>query len=126
MLEWEGDQLTWTNLKPRFQWQFTTQSDDKHIIDGLSNLAMKPNESMGELLARIINTMVIIKEIYAAYENKWMHLLTTAPISYTWRPLPPNGGMIPSTTRCSFSRCNFSGLQYQATSAKYNCTSLQA
>jgi len=95
MLEWEGDQLTWTNLKPRFQWQFTTQSDDKHIIDGLSNLAMKPNESMGELLARIINTMVIIKESYAAYENKWMHLLTTAPISYTWRPLPPNGGMIP-------------------------------
>ncbi len=47
-----------------------TQSDDKLIIDGLSNLAMKLNESTGELLARITNTMVIIKESYATYENK--------------------------------------------------------
>jgi hypothetical protein len=62
MLHWEGNQLTWTNLKPRFQLQFATQSDDKLIIDGLSNLAMKPNKLMGELLARITNTMVIIKE----------------------------------------------------------------
>jgi hypothetical protein len=40
------------------------------FIDGLSNLARKPNESTGELLATITNTMVIIKERYAAYENK--------------------------------------------------------
>jgi len=40
------------------------------IIDSLSILATKPNESTGELLARITNTMVIIKESYAAYENK--------------------------------------------------------
>jgi hypothetical protein len=70
MLNWEGDQLTWTNLKPRFQTQFATQTDKKLIIDGLSNLAMKPDESTGELLARITNTMVIIKESYLAYENK--------------------------------------------------------
>jgi hypothetical protein len=70
MLDWEVDQLTWTNLKPRFQQQFATQSDDKLIIDGLSNLAMKLNELTGELLARITNTMVIIKESYAAYKNK--------------------------------------------------------
>jgi hypothetical protein len=44
MLDWEGDQLTWTNLKPRFQYQFATQTDDSLIIEGLSNLAMKPNE----------------------------------------------------------------------------------
>jgi hypothetical protein len=31
---------------------------------------MGPNETTGELLARITNTMVIIKEIYAAYDNK--------------------------------------------------------
>jgi hypothetical protein len=70
MLYCEGDQLTWTNLKPRFQLQFATQSDDKLIIDGLSNLAMKPNKSTGELLARITNTKVIIKESYAACKNK--------------------------------------------------------
>jgi hypothetical protein len=70
MLDWEGDQLTWTNLKPRFQAQFATQTDDRLIIEGLSNLAMKPNKSTGELLTRIINTIMIIKENYAAYQNK--------------------------------------------------------
>ncbi len=67
MLDWTEAQHTWTNLKPRFQKQFATQTDDKQIIDGLSNLAMGPNETTGELLARITNT---IKESYAAYDNK--------------------------------------------------------
>jgi len=70
MLDWTADQLTWTNLKPRFQRQFATQMDEKMIIEGLSNLAMKPSESTGELLARITNTMVILKESYASHENK--------------------------------------------------------
>jgi hypothetical protein len=70
MLDWTEAQLTWTNLKPRFQKQFTMQTDDKQIIDGLSTLAMGPNETTGELLARITNTMVIIKESYAAYDKK--------------------------------------------------------
>jgi hypothetical protein len=65
-----GKKITLTNLKPRFQRQFAKQSDDKLIVDGLFNLAMKPNESTGKLLARITNTMVIIKESNAAYENK--------------------------------------------------------
>jgi hypothetical protein len=47
-----------------------TQMDEKLIIEGLSNLAMKPFESTGELLARITNTMVIIKDSYNNYENK--------------------------------------------------------
>jgi len=70
MLDWSADQLTWANLKPRFQKQYATQTDDKLIIGGLSNLAMGPNETTGELPARITNTMVIIKESYAAYDNK--------------------------------------------------------
>jgi hypothetical protein len=70
MLDWMADQLTWTNLKPRFQRQFATQTDEKMIIEGLSNLAMKPYESTGELLARINNTIVILKDSYARYENK--------------------------------------------------------
>ncbi len=40
------------------------------IMEGLLNLAMKPGESTGELLARITNTMVIIKDSSASYENK--------------------------------------------------------
>jgi hypothetical protein len=50
MLVWEGDQLTWMNLKPRFQAQFATQTGDRLIIKGLSNLAVKLNESTGKLL----------------------------------------------------------------------------
>ncbi len=46
------------------------QTDEKMIMEGLSNLAMKPGESTGEFLARITNTMVIIKDSYASYENK--------------------------------------------------------
>jgi hypothetical protein len=34
MLDWTEAQLTWTNLKPTFQKQFATQTDDKQIIDG--------------------------------------------------------------------------------------------
>jgi hypothetical protein len=70
MLDWMAALLTWTNLNPRFQKQFATQTDDKQIIDGLSKLAMGPNVTTRELLARITNMMVIIKESYAAYENK--------------------------------------------------------
>jgi hypothetical protein len=62
MLYWMGDELTWTNLKPRFQRQFATQTEEKMIMEGLSNLAMKAGESTGELLARITNMMVILKE----------------------------------------------------------------
>ena len=51
MLDWTAAQLTWTNLKPRFQKQFATQTDDKQSIDGLSNLAMGHNETTGEILA---------------------------------------------------------------------------
>ncbi len=70
MLVWEGDQLTWMNLKPRFQAQFATQTGDRLIIKGLSNLAVKLNESTGKLLTWIINTMVIIKESYTSYQHK--------------------------------------------------------
>jgi hypothetical protein len=79
MMDWEGYQLTWTNIKPRFQHQLATQlatqRDDKLIIKGLSNLAMRPNELTGKLLVRITNTMVIIKDSYAAYQNKVPALL---------------------------------------------------
>jgi len=84
-LDWSADQLTWANLKPRFQKQFATLTNDKLIIDGLSNLAMGLNETTEELLARLTNTMVI-KGSYAAYENK-----VEAP------PQDGNGGYLDAT-----------------------------
>jgi hypothetical protein len=115
MLDWTEVQLTWTNLKPRFQKQFATQTNDKQIIDGLSNLAMGPNETTGELLARITNTMVIIKESYAAYATKsWNHLQMPKDLDRWdfWRLRQPNGRTTQSTTCCSFSKCNCSELLY--------------
>jgi hypothetical protein len=64
---------------------------------------------MGELLARITNTMVIIKESYAAYKNK----VEAPPQDGNGTPPPPSGRTIPSTTCCSFSRCNFFEPLYQ-------------
>jgi hypothetical protein len=116
MLDWTEAQLTWTNLKPRFPKQFATQTDDKQIIDGLFNLAMGPNETTWEPLARIKNTMVIIKESYAAYDNKVPEPPTDLKgldMWGFWRLWQPNGRTTQSTTCCSFSRCNSSGLPYQ-------------
>jgi len=106
------------HLKPRFQWQFAMQSDDKLIINGLSNLPMKPNESTGKLLARITNTMVIIKESYATYEKKVAARPITMPMGATWRPPPQNGGTTLLATPCSFSKCSFSGQHCQGTSTR--------
>jgi len=78
MLDWAEAQLTWTNLKQRYQKQFATQTDDKQIIKGLSNLAMGPSKTTGELLARITNLMVIIKESFVAYNNKVLEPPTEA------------------------------------------------
>jgi hypothetical protein len=49
---------------------FAFQSNDKLIIKGLLNLAIKPNEDTRDLLNRIIETMEIIKESYSNYRNK--------------------------------------------------------
>jgi hypothetical protein len=45
------------------------QMDEKMIITGLSNSAMKPYKSMGELRARIINMMVTLKPAAPAHHN---------------------------------------------------------
>ncbi len=39
-LDYSADQLTWTNLKSRFQKKYTAQTNDKLIIEGLMNLTM--------------------------------------------------------------------------------------
>jgi hypothetical protein len=53
------------NIKPRFQIQFAVQTDDKLIIEGLSNLTMKPTETTGDLLNRVTDTIVIFREFHS-------------------------------------------------------------
>jgi hypothetical protein len=63
-------QLTPTRFKPLLKKEFAAQSIDTHIMDGLSNLAMKPGETIRELLTRVTKTVVIIKESYKTYWDK--------------------------------------------------------
>jgi len=88
-LDGTADQLTSTNLKPRFQRQFATQTDEKMIIEGLSNLAMKPYKSTGELLARITSTMVILKTATLTTRTSQPLQHTTISMGATrWTPQP--------------------------------------
>jgi len=70
MMNYTTAQLTCTRFKPFLQMEFAVQSNEKLIIDGLSNLAMKANETTRELLTRVTQTMVVIKESYNTYQNK--------------------------------------------------------
>jgi hypothetical protein len=46
---------------------YAVQTNKRLILEGLSNLAMKPIEAMNELLTRIIRTTRVIKESFADY-----------------------------------------------------------
>jgi len=62
---------------------------------------MKPGESTGELLARITNTMVIIKDSYASYENKPLAPANFDVNNSSPRQSADNGRMMHSTTPSS-------------------------
>jgi hypothetical protein len=70
MLNYGEDQFLWSIFKPRFQKENAVQTNDKLIMEGLSNLTMKPNEDTRDLINRIADTIVIIKESYINYRNK--------------------------------------------------------
>jgi hypothetical protein len=67
-------QLMWTRFKPLFRQEFAVQSNDKLIIEGLSNLAIKHGKTLRELINRITKMMVIIKESYKEYQDKVLQL----------------------------------------------------
>jgi len=65
-------------------------------INELSNLGMKPGETTRDLINHITDTIVIIKECYAEYQNKVAELqndlnegVTTAKLENTWCTAPP-------------------------------------
>jgi hypothetical protein len=57
-----ADQPLRTTFRLQFLTEFTIQSNDRPIIEELSNLAMKSGETTRELLNRVTYMMVIIKE----------------------------------------------------------------
>jgi hypothetical protein len=73
IVDWNTDEnvrLAWSDFKDLFKQEYAVQTNDKLILEGLSNLAMKPNETTNELLTRITSTTRVIRESFDEYDAK--------------------------------------------------------
>jgi hypothetical protein len=66
----ENVRLVWSDFKDLFKQEYAVQNNDKLILEGLSNLAMKPNETTNKLLTRITRTTRVIRESFDDYVPK--------------------------------------------------------
>ncbi len=73
----ECDQPVWSEFKDVFKQEYAVQTNEQLILEGLANLAMKPSETMNELLMRITRTTRVIKEGFAEYRA-----ITPDPLNY--------------------------------------------
>jgi hypothetical protein len=60
----EHNQPLWSDFKEIFKQEYAVQTNQRLILEGLVNLAMKPNETTNELLTRITRTVRVIKESF--------------------------------------------------------------
>ncbi len=70
MVNWdndEHDQPLWLDFKEIFKQEYAIQTNQRLILEGLANLAMKPNETTNELLTKITRMVRVIKESFADY-----------------------------------------------------------
>ncbi len=73
IVDWNTDEnvrLVWSDFKDLFKQEYAVQTNDKLILEGLSNLAMKPNETTNELLTCITRTTRVIRESLDDYDAK--------------------------------------------------------
>jgi hypothetical protein len=73
IVDWNMDEnvrLVWSDFKDLFKQEYAVQTKDKLIREGLSNLAMKSNETTNELLTRITRTTRVIRESFDEYDAK--------------------------------------------------------
>jgi hypothetical protein len=73
IVDWNTDEdvrLVWLDFKDLFKQEYAVQTNDTLILEGLSNLAMKPNENTNELLTRINRTTRVIRESFDDYDAK--------------------------------------------------------
>jgi hypothetical protein len=69
-VNWDDDehhQPLWLDFKDIFKQEYAVQTNKRLILEGLANLAIKPNETMNELLTRITWITQVIKESFANY-----------------------------------------------------------
>jgi hypothetical protein len=73
IVDWNTDEnvrLVWSDFKDLFKQEYAVHTNDKLILEGLSNLAMKSNETTNELLTRITRTTRVIRESFDEYDAK--------------------------------------------------------
>ncbi len=63
----EHDQPLWSDFKEVFKQEYAVQTNERLILEGLANLAMKLNKTTNELLTRITRTVRVIKESFENY-----------------------------------------------------------
>jgi Ty3 transposon capsid-like protein len=76
IVDWNTDEnvrLVWSDFKDPFKQEYAVQTNDKLILEGLSNLAMKSNETTNELLTRITRTTRVIRESFDKYDAKILY-----------------------------------------------------
>jgi len=59
--------MLWTIIRPFFKEEFTTESDDKLILDGLAHTAMCPMENVRDFFGRLNNVNTVILDAYQGY-----------------------------------------------------------
>jgi Ty3 transposon capsid-like protein len=77
IVDWNADEnvrLVWSDFEDLFKQEYAVQTNNKLILEGLSNLAMKPNETTNELLTRITRTTRVIRESFDEYDAKIPYL----------------------------------------------------
>ena len=70
VVNWDDDehnQPPWSDFKEIFKQEYAVQTNKRLILEGLANLAMKPNKMTNELLTRITRTVRVIKESFVDY-----------------------------------------------------------
>jgi hypothetical protein len=63
------DKEKWSIIKPFFKAEFTVESGDKLILDGLAFLAMEPSEHIRDYFGCLNKTCQIISNVYKSYAN---------------------------------------------------------
>ncbi len=61
------DRYLWSDFKDLFKQEYAVQTNERLILEGLSNLAMKPTETMNVVISRITRTVRVIKESFEDY-----------------------------------------------------------
>jgi hypothetical protein len=62
-----GEPEHWTIIRPFFKEEFSTESDDKLILDGLAHMAIRSSENICDFFGRLNNVNNIILDTYKSY-----------------------------------------------------------